>query len=37
MGLNVMRYRANMIGASVAIESGKRKGVRVICSLPNTL
>jgi PAS domain S-box-containing protein len=33
MGLNVMRYRAEMIGASLAIESGKRKGVRVSCIL----
>jgi PAS domain S-box-containing protein len=33
MGLNVMRYRAEMIGASLAIESGKRKGVRVSCTL----
>ncbi|HKX62589.1 MAG TPA: PAS domain-containing protein, partial [Verrucomicrobiae bacterium] len=37
IGLNVMHYRANMIGANVAIESGKRKGVRVICSLPSSL
>lgn len=33
MGLNVMRYRAEMIGASLAIESGKRKGVKVTCIL----
>jgi PAS domain S-box-containing protein len=33
MGLNVMRYRAEMIGASLAIESGKRKGVKVTCLL----
>ena len=33
MGLNVMRYRAEMIGASLSIESGKRKGVRVTCTL----
>ena len=33
MGLNVMRYRAGMVGASLAIESGKRKGVRVACTL----
>jgi PAS domain S-box-containing protein len=32
MGLNVMRYRAGVIGASLAIESGKRKGVRVTCT-----
>jgi signal transduction histidine kinase len=33
MGLNVMRYRAEVIGASLSIESGKRKGVRVACTL----
>ena len=33
MGLNVMRYRAEMIGASLSIESEKRKGVRVTCTL----
>lgn len=33
MGLNVMRYRAGVIGASLSIESGKRKGVRVTCTL----
>ena len=33
MGLNVMRYRAEMIGATLSIESGKRKGVRVTCTL----
>ena len=33
MGLNVMRYRAEMIGASLSIESGKRKGVRISCTL----
>jgi PAS domain S-box-containing protein len=33
MGLNVMRYRAEMIGARLSIDSGKRKGVRVICTL----
>lgn len=33
MGLNVMRYRAGMVGASLAIESARRKGVRVTCTL----
>lgn len=33
MGLNVMRYRSEMIGATLAIESGKRNGVRVTCTL----
>ncbi len=34
MGLNVMRYRAGMIGASLSFEPGKRNGVRVTCTLP---
>lgn len=34
--LNVMRYRAEMIGASLAIESGRRKGVQVTCTLKGT-
>ena len=29
----VMRYRTEMIGASLSVESGKRKGVRVVCTL----
>lgn len=33
MGLHVMRYRAAVIGATLAIESGKRTGVRVRCTL----
>ncbi len=33
MGLNVMRYRAEMMGATLTIESGRRKGVRVTCAL----
>jgi signal transduction histidine kinase len=33
MGLNVMRYRAEMIGASLSLGAGKRKGVRVSCTL----
>ncbi len=32
-GLNAMRYRADVIGASLSIQSGKRKGVRVSCTL----
>ena len=32
MGLNVMRYRAEMIGGTLSIESGKRKGVRITCT-----
>ena len=33
MGLNVMRYRAEMIGGSLSIKSGQSKGVRVACTL----
>jgi len=33
MGLNVMRYRAETIGATLAIKSGKRHGVWVTCTL----
>ena len=33
MGLNVMRYRAETMGATLTIESGKRQGVRVTCTL----
>ena len=33
LGLNVMRYRAEMIGASLSIESGPRKGARITCTL----
>ena len=33
MGLTVMRYRAEMVGAGLSIESGKSKGVRVTCTL----
>jgi signal transduction histidine kinase len=34
MGLNVMRYRAGIIGATLSVESIKPKGVRVTCTLP---
>lgn len=34
MGLEVMQYRANVIGASLAVESRRGKGVVVTCSLP---
>lgn len=34
MGLSVMRYRADMIDATLSIESGECKGVRVVCHLP---
>lgn len=36
-GLHVMRYRAEMIGASLSVKPGKRKGVRVNCTLPGSL
>jgi two-component system CheB/CheR fusion protein len=35
MGLNVMRYRAGSIGGTLSIESIKRKGVSVTCTLPS--
>jgi len=31
MGLQVMRYRARMIDASLSIEPGQTKGVNVVC------
>ena len=34
MGLNVMRHRAEMIGATLDLRSDKRQGVQVICTLP---
>ena len=34
MGLNVMRHRAELIGASLAIEPAGRQGVRITCTLP---
>jgi len=33
MGLQIMKYRANMIGASVDIQEPNHKGVRVVCTL----
>ncbi len=35
MGLQIMRYRAGLIGASFAVESPSTGGVRVTCRLPN--
>ncbi len=35
VGLQIMRYRANLIGASLVIESPSTGGVRVTCRLPN--
>jgi len=37
VGLNVMQYRAGMIGAALTVESGKRKGVRIACVLGRKL
>lgn len=34
MGLNLMRHRAEMIGATLDLKSDPRQGVRVICTLP---
>jgi signal transduction histidine kinase len=33
MGLQIMKYRANMIGASLDIQDSGTKGVQVICTL----
>lgn len=35
MGLNIMEYRASMIGASLEIADGETGGTRVTCSFPN--
>jgi two-component system, LuxR family, sensor kinase FixL len=35
MGTSIMKYRANLIGASLEIISNPNEGVRVICRLPN--
>ncbi len=34
MGLNVMRHRAEMIGATLELKSDQRQGVQVVCTLP---
>ncbi len=33
LGLRIMNYRAQLIGATLEVESSPRKGVRVICTL----
>ena len=33
MGLQIMKYRANMIGATLDIQNSENKGVRVVCTL----
>jgi signal transduction histidine kinase len=35
MGLNIMNYRASMIGATLDIKNDTDKGIVVICSFPN--
>jgi signal transduction histidine kinase len=34
MGLRIMRYRAQLIGASLHIEAGAEQGTAVTCTLP---
>ncbi len=34
MGLRIMNYRANLIGASLEIKGGGARGTRVICTVP---
>jgi signal transduction histidine kinase len=34
MGLRIMNYRANLIGATLEIESAGARGTRVICTVP---
>jgi two-component system CheB/CheR fusion protein len=33
MGLRIMRYRADLIGGDLTIDSSRRRGTRVLCSL----
>jgi signal transduction histidine kinase len=35
MGWHTMRYRANVIGATIAVQSSSSKGTTVRCTLPN--
>lgn len=37
MGLRIMRYRAEMIGATLGIGAGKGNGVAVVCTFQNSL
>jgi signal transduction histidine kinase len=37
MGLQIMKYRANMIGASLNVHDSGNKGVRVVCTLKSGL
>ena len=34
MGLRIMNYRANLIGASLEIKGGGSRGTRVVCTVP---
>jgi signal transduction histidine kinase len=34
LGLDIMRYRANLIGATLAIESAPGRGATVTCLVP---
>jgi signal transduction histidine kinase len=34
MGLRIMNYRANLIGASLEIKGAGTRGTRVICTVP---
>ena len=34
LGLHAMKYRADVVGAELRIESQAGKGTRIICSLP---
>ena len=34
MGMRIMKYRAGMMGGSIAIHTGPRKGTKIICTVP---
>ena len=34
LGLHIMKYRANVLGGTVAFEPGEKRGTRLICVLP---
>lgn len=36
IGLHIMRYRADVIGATLEIHSERGKGTTVLCTLPDT-
>jgi len=37
MGLNIMKYRASMIGASLEIKSGEQRGTVITCTFTNDM